>query len=212
MLGRVIILLSIGVLFADYQAKTVAADDGLNTLIIGATVRIIRSHGDGEGTGVITVIMGRKYVLTANHVIKGTPWACIISLRDNSWGRENRTAGWHDGHDIAAIPLPASLQHLPAIPLYHGTLAVGKQVYLSGFPGGYYHLTRGTVSGFTRHGDEMLHTAPSAGGASGGAVVSRSGHLCGIHTGSYLPGSSLYPNKFATTSAAIIRLVRIHGR
>jgi S1-C subfamily serine protease len=182
----------------------------LKSLIIGATVQIRLS--DGVGSGVITTIKGRKYILTANHVIKGTYLARVISLKDGSSGLVNRTGGWHEGHDIAAIPLPRAMQHLPAVPLYRGQLPVGQPVYLSGFPGGSYNVTAGVVTGYSPTGSKMLHSAHGEPGSSGGMLITPNGYLCGIHTASFLPGSVLYPNKLATPSTVVIGLVNVYGR
>jgi S1-C subfamily serine protease len=183
----------------------------LKALIIGATVRIGTSDGY-TGSGVITIILGKKYVLTANHVIKDTRFARLTSLKDQSFGFADSTGGWHDRFDIAAIPLPRSMQHLPAVPLFRGKFSPGQPIFLSGFPGGFYHLTPGFITGYTNGGTEMLHTARSSGGASGGMLITPDGQLCGIHTGSYLPGSPLYPNNGATPSSLILHLIDIHGR
>jgi S1-C subfamily serine protease len=182
----------------------------LKSLIIGATVQIRLS--DGVGSGVITTIKGRKYILTANHVIKGTYLARVISLKDGSSGLVNRTGGWHEGHDIAAIPLPSTMQHLPAVPLFRGKVAVGQPVCLSGFPGGRYNMTTGIVTGFSPAGSIMLHSANGPPGSSGGMLITPSGYLCGIHTAFFPPGSVLYPNQVATPSSVILRLVDVYGR
>jgi S1-C subfamily serine protease len=191
-----------------YRASPVS--EKLTRLIHGATVHI--RLPDGLGSGVITTIKGRKYILTANHVIKGAPWALVTSLKDGSSGQVNRTGGWHEGFDVAAIALPAAMKHLPAVLLYRGQLPVGHPVYLSGFPGGYYHLTSGAITGYTNADTEMLHSARSAGGASGGMLITAKGYLCGIHTGIYLPASPFYPNAIATPSSVIHRLVDRYGR
>ena len=182
----------------------------LRSLIIGATVHI--SQSDGVGSGVITMIKGRKYILTANHVIKGTRIARVTSLKDGSSGLVNRTSGWHEGHDIAAIALPASMQHLPAVPLYRGQLPVGQPVYLSGFPCGHYNVTAGVVTGYSPGGTKMLHSANGPPGSSGGMLITPSGYLCGIHTAFFLPGSVFYPNQLATPSSVVVGLINAYGR
>ena len=172
---------------------------------------IVQSDG-ASGSGVITKIKGKKYVLTANHVIRGSEWARLTSLKDNSSGVANQTGGWNLHFDIAAIVLPASMRHLPAVPLYRGQLPVGQPVYLSGFPGGGYDLTAGVITGYTNAETEMLHSARSAGGASGGMLITPDGYLCGIHLGTYLPDSQYYPNNAATPSSVILRLVTTSRR
>jgi len=184
--------------------------DRLATLILGATVKIICP--DKMGSGVITEIQGRKYVLTANHVIKGQPLAYIRSLKDASSGISNRTGGWHDTLDIAAIPLPPAMQHLPAVPLLERPLPVGTPVFLAGYPGGDFKVTGGVVTGYSPNGARMLHSAHGPEGSSGGMLITPNGRLGGIHTAYFVPGSMLYPNKVATPSSVIVSLVRTFGR
>ena len=73
-------------------------------------------------------------------------------------------------------------------------------------------LTPGFITGYRNGGTEMLHTARSFAGASGGMLITPDGQLCGIHTKTYLPGSPLYPNNAGTPSSLILHLVDIHGR
>jgi len=182
--------------------------------IRGATVHIyaISSDGGGSlGSGVITNILGRKYVLTANHVIYGKQAARLTSVGDRTWGDVNRADGWHFGYDIAAMPLPQAMQHLPYVPLFNGKAQPRDNIYLSGFPGGnYYHITSGTVAGHL--GTSMLHTAASEAGSSGGMLMNSRGYLCGIHTATFKPGSPYYPLKRATPSWVIIALIRGNAR
>jgi len=219
--------LTITGIFSGCQTKLVSANDSLKLLITHATVRITRldyqyqfDHPNlfigidatGLGTGTITTILGRKYVLTANHVIKGAVGAYIDSQKDGSWGTVDRTVAWHERFDIAAIPLPAFLNHLPAIPLDVGRPPVGDTLYLGSYAKGFFHLTTGKVSGYIYGGNEMLHTVPTLEGSSGGALITKSGRIGGIHTGVYLPSSKLWPHKTATPSSVITHLIHINKR
>ena len=211
MANKTLLIITAAIAIIGCKASVVEADTALRKRVTMATICIQRSDGGG-GSGIITVINGTKYVLTANHVVKGARYVRLVGMGDRSYGCVNRCAGWHDEYDIASLPLPRSLQHLPAIPLHKGKPAVGTQVYLTGLPGGYLHITEGKVSSYGYGDEELRHTASSEGGASGGALVTSMGTVCGIHTGSYLPGSSLYPQKSATPSLIIIRLVAMNCR
>ena len=212
MANRTIILLTvIGALFGHFT-NSLAANENVVSQIKNSTVCIISADGGGGGTGIVTRINGKKYILTANHVIRGEQYVRIVSLKDGRKAYVNRTVGWHLKHDVALFALPDTLRHLPALPLLKGTLSQGTKVFLTGYPAGYYHLTEGKVSGFIKSGDEMLHTAASEGGASGGAIVSEKGDICGIHTGAYTPRSKYYPNKTATPSSVINRLLQSCAR
>lgn len=181
--------------------------------IRGATVHIyaIGSNSGSLGSGVITNILGRKYVLTANHVIYGKQAARLTSVGDRTGGDVSRADGWHFGYDIAAMPLPQAMQHLPYVPLFDGKVQPRETIYLSGFPGGaYYHITSGMVAGHL--GTSMLHNAPSEAGSSGGMLMNSRGYLCGIHTAAFKPGSPYYPLKKATPSWVIIALIRQNAR
>ena len=212
MFKKPLLIIAIVTLAVYGQVEQVEGRDPVKNLIRRATVRIIRSDGDGEGTGIITTIKNKKYILTANHVIKGTPWIRIQAVSGNSWANENRTAGWNDRYDIASIPLPRQLKHLPAIPLHDGQMARGEKVYLTGLPEGFYHITEGSVLGYDGAREEMWHNAASEQGSSGGGVVNIRGELCAIHTGAYAPGSRHYPNKTATPSFVMLRLIAVHYR
>ena len=211
MANKTLLIITAAIAIIGCKASVVEADTALRKRVTMATICIQRSDGGG-GSGIVTMINGGKYVLTANHVVKGARYVRLVGMGDGSSGCVNRCAGWHDGYDIASLPLPQSLQHLPAIPLHEGKPPVGTNVYLSGLPGGHLHITEGKVTGYSYGNEELRHTAPSEGGASGGALVTSMGTVCGIHNGAYLPGSTLYPQKSATPSLIVIRLVAMHCR
>ena len=211
MAKKTLIIFTVAIAIIGGKAHVVEADTPLRKRVIMAAICIQRADGGG-GSGIVTMINGVKYVLTANHVVKGAPYVRLVGMGDRSFGYVKRCAGWHDKYDIASLRLPRSLQHLPAIPLHKGKPPIGTQVYLTGLPGGHLHITEGRVSGYDYSGSELRHTAASKGGASGGALVTSMGTVCGIHTGAYLPGSSLYPQKSATPSMVIIRLISMNCR
>jgi len=193
-------------------AKYYSDNNGKNLrdLIVGATVRI--ETPESIGSGVITVINRRKYVLTANHVIKGASSARIESLKDGSYGTVYRESLWNVPYDVAILPLPSTLCHLPAVPLVTQRPQIGQPIYLSGFPEGEYRLSTGRIAGFSQNGNELLHTARSTGGASGGMLITPNGGLIGIHLASYTSASSLSGYKSATPSSVVVALVRAYSR
>ena len=165
-------------------------------------------QGMSSGSGVVTVILGKKYVLTTNHVIRGTYAARLTSLADGKYGYANSTGGWHVDFDVAAIPLPESLDHLPAMSFCDSKPLAGSRIYIAAFPKGVPAITFGRVAGYGHHGTEMYHTAATNGGSSGGMIIDNKGRLCGIHQG-VLPASGY---KYALPTDVIIRLVSRHGR
>jgi hypothetical protein len=190
--------------------------DDLETLIRGATIHVEVS-GEFRGSGVVTEIRGKKYVLTAGHCITpdGPRWVCFTTLEGESWGQVNHSAGLNDSFDVAAFPLPEWLAHLPAVPLLEDEVPVGQTVHLSGFPRNCYRITTGEVRQYSKEGTELVHSAPSASGSSGGMLITPQGYLCGIHTGKYstaAPWSSSaspsYLRQFAIPSSLIMRLVK----
>jgi S1-C subfamily serine protease len=189
--------------------------DELEALIIDATVRI-QISGRLRGSGVVTEIRGRKYVVTANHCIAHTRSRAITvtTYRGIYWGEVSHLVGSNDGFDVTAFPLSESLEHLPAVPLLEGQVPVGHPVHLSGFPKGHYRITTGEILKYRREGTKLIHSAPSEPGSSGGILITNQGYLCGIHSGresSAAPWrsseSSSYPWQWAIPSSLIIRLV-----
>ena len=187
----------------------------LEALIRGATIHVEVS-GEFHGSGVITEIRGNKYVLTAGHCItpNGPRWVCFTTLEGESWGQVNHSAGSNDSFDVSAFPLPEWLAHLPAVPLLEGEAPVGQTVHLSGFPRNRFRITTGEVRQYSKEGTELVHSAFSMGGCSGGMLITPQGYLCGIHTGRYstaAPWSSsttpFYLTQFAIPSSLIMRLV-----
>jgi S1-C subfamily serine protease len=189
--------------------------DDLESLITDATVRI-KVADRFCGSGVITEIRGKKYVVTANHCIPITePGAIIITTHQyDCWGEVNYSVGLNDGFDVAAFRLPEPLEHLPAVPLLEGQVPVGQPVHLSGFPLGHYRITTGEIREYRREGTELIHSAPSERGSSGGMLITDQGYLCGIHSeksSSAAPWcfseSPHYPKQYAIPSSLIMRLV-----
>lgn len=171
----------------------------------------------GSGSGVVTVIDRRKWVLTAFHVVRGKRRARMTSLGDRSTGIIYRDARWHTGYDVAALPLPKNMYHLPTFPLTDGYLRKGAKVYVAAFPKGKPEITHGYI---TRYGNpfkdplpsEMYFTAAVRPGSSGGMILSHDGRLAGIATGGFVKtdryGNKYYGEGIGTPAYVIIDLIR----
>jgi S1-C subfamily serine protease len=182
--------------------------EDLEALITDTTVRITTAESNWGGSGVITEIRGKKYVLTANHCISatGSRWLYISTLGNDSWWQLNQSVGWNDGFDVTAFPLPETFAHLPAVPLLTSEVPVGEMVYLSSFPWGRYCLTSGRVREYCKERTELIHSANSAGGSSGGMLITSQGYLCGVHAGRILSAEPYCLQKVAIPSSLIMRL------
>ena len=125
------------------------------------------------GSGVVTIIGSRKCVLTAYHVIEGQRRAQLISLGDKSSGMVYRDARWHVRYDIAALPLPSNMNHLPTFSLTDGYLRKGAPIHVAAFPQGEAKVTHGFVISYNNpYNDplpsQIVFTAAVKPGASGG--------------------------------------------
>ena len=158
--------------------------DALLKQIKMATILIVTDSGI-QGSGVITRIRKKRYVLTAHHVVKGAKRIRLTSLGDRSKGEVTKNEGWHVFYDLAVFRLPASMRHLPMLRLDHTRLPPGTPVFVSAFPNGVPSLTAGKITGYryqanTDFPTEIAFTAPVEQGASGGMIVDANGRLKGI--------------------------------
>jgi S1-C subfamily serine protease len=149
-----------------------------------ATILIVADNGS-QGSGVITYIRNKRYVLTAHHVVKGSKRIQLTSLGDRSTGEVTENEGWHVFYDLAAFRLPATMQHLPMLRLDHRRLPPGTTVFVSAFPKGVPTLTAGKITGYrfqanTDFPTEIAFTAPVEQGASGGMILDANGKIKGI--------------------------------
>ena len=170
-----------------------------------------------QGSGVVTIIGGRKWVLTAYHVIEGQRRAQLISLGDKSNGMVYRDARWHVRYDIAALPLPSNMNHLPTFPLTDGYLRKGAPIHVAAFPRGEAKVTHGFVTSYNNpYNDplpsQVVFTAAVKPGASGGMILSHDGRLAGIATSSYvytdLHGNQTDGQGIGTPAYVIIDLIQ----
>ena len=162
--------------------------DKLRSKVAHATLRITTDNGY-QGSGVVTRIMRRKFVLTAHHVVEGSSKIRLESWGDNSSGITTQPQGWHRLYDIAVYPLPAKMSHLPILPLSPRILPKGEKVGVAAFPGGEFSDTTGIIReyrsplpGLDSIPTEVLFTAAVDKGASGGMIIDKQANLVGIVT------------------------------
>ncbi|MBC20116.1 MAG: hypothetical protein CMJ74_07625 [Planctomycetaceae bacterium] len=160
--------------------------DSLRTKVAHATLRITTDNGY-QGSGVVTRIMKRKYVLTAHHVVEGSRQIRLESFGDQSTGIMTQPHGWHRLYDIAVYPLPKEMNHLPILPLSPRILPKGEKVGVAAFPGGKFSDTTGIIREYRAPGPdgvptEVIFTAAVDKGASGGMIIDKYANLVGIVT------------------------------
>ena len=158
----------------------------LRAKVAHATLRITTDNGY-QGSGVVTRIMNRKYVLTAHHVVEGSGQIRLESWGDQSTGITTKPHGWHRLYDIAVYPLPKEMSHLPILPLSPRILPKGEKVGVAAFPGGKFSDTTGFIREYRAPGPgevptEVLFTAAVDKGASGGMIIDKNANLVGIVT------------------------------
>jgi S1-C subfamily serine protease len=174
---------------------------------------LITSDSGYQGSGVVTRIMKRKYVLTAHHVVEGGSKIKLLSLGDQSSGTSTQIHGWHRLYDIAVYPLPQSMQHLPVLRLSDRILPKGEKVAVAAFPGGNPTFSLGVIRDYRTANSgtiptEVLFTADVDKGASGGMIIDKDANLIGIVTAyEYYKSPSGYKTKGDSvgTPAVLIR-------
>jgi Do/DeqQ family serine protease len=148
--------------------------------------RAMRRETQAAGSGVI-VDAARGYVLTNDHVVKGSNSIEVIT-KDNRRFKA-QLVGRDQATDIALLSIKA--ENLAAIPLGDSDmLEVGDFVLAIGNPFGLGQtVTSGIVSALGRTGlgiegyEDFIQTDAAINpGNSGGALVTLDGHLVGINT------------------------------
>ena len=157
-----------------------------------ATVLILSGQGAGRLTSIATGVIVSKNgdILTALHVVKG---AAEVQVRTSAGDTYDQVAltGTDERRDIASLKVTAG--GLPALSAGNSSnLAQGEPVYAVTNAGGLtWSATEGILSAIRPADDVpgagsgfrlLQFTAPVAPGASGGALVDRTGALIGIIT------------------------------
>jgi hypothetical protein len=149
------------------------------------------AYGDSAGTAFTVDHAGRRYLVTADHVVSGIQDADTVQvLHDGVW-RELavRLVGrTEEPGDIAVLSLEVRLSADHLLPATSAGLFVGQDVFLVGFPFGLSteagavnanfpvpFVKRGILSVFARQGDYQIHYLDGHNnpGFSGGPVVFR---------------------------------------
>lgn len=151
----------------------------------------LQVNAAGRGTGFIIDSSG--IAVTNNHVVTG---AAVIKvwMDGESQPRSARLLGYSECNDLAVIKIDGS--DFSYLKWFEGSVDVGKEVYLAGFPLGEpeYSLTKGIISKSNTNGDTswtsvkggiLAHDATGNPGNSGGPLVTPDGEVVGIHFAGY---------------------------
>lgn len=163
-------------------------------------LEVYDSRGDRIATGSGFAVIDGRFLITARHVIVNMEY--ITATKDDGTSfRIDHVLGADEDADIAICLLPDSAG-LTTLPLVDGTPPRGTKVVAIGSQFGVVNLvTEGIVSG-TWSADtitRILFTAPVSGGSSGGPLLTSSGNVIGVVTGTYEKGQNL--NLAATVEA-----------
>ncbi len=218
-LRLIILLMLLTAFFAEVITTTANAQQGraaLSSKVANATLLITSDNGY-QGSGVITRIMNRKYVLTAHHVVAGSKKIKLQSWGDRSSGFTTQPHGWHKLYDIAVYPLPKEMSHLPVLPLSPRILPKGEKVGVAAFPKGEFTDSVGVIRKYRTPLEdntptEIVFTAEVDKGASGGMIIDKYANLVGIVTAyEYSKSSNGYKIKgdsIGTPSVLIRKLIK----
>ena len=201
-----------------WNAPSAFAQKDRNALLakVSHATILITSDNGYQGSGVVTLIMNRKYVLTAHHVVEGASKIKLLSLGDKSTATTTQLHGWHRLCDIAVYPLPPKMQHLPVLRLSARILPNGEKIGVAAFPGGKPEFTLGVIREYQSPlaGNipaEIVFTADVDQGASGGMIIDKDANLVGIVTAyEYYESPSGYKtkgNSIGTPSILIRKLI-----
>ena len=169
-----------------------------------------------EAIGSGSIIDGKGYVLTNNHVIQNAS-KLLLTLYDGTQF-EGEIAGSDPENDLAIVRFDPKGRRLRAISFVeNGTLQVGQKVFAIGNPYGFERtLTVGIVSGLGRpiqneNGliiQDMIQTDASINpGNSGGPLLNSAGKMIGVNSSIYSPTGSSVGLGFAVPISTIKRVL-----
>ena len=185
-----------------------------------------------SGSGVVVRIgrLGPKFLITNYHVVeKAIDNEVPVTFRSRGKpqvsGVASEVAGWHHHFDLAAYPLPASMQELRGLRLSYERLLPGARVGTYGFPFGNFSRAIGEIEGLLPVHVSLGSEDAGSGyvlkyvfnnkvnsGSSGCALVNRYGHLMGIVSHALYErdryGYQISIGGAATPSFVIIRLIK----
>jgi len=164
-------------------------------------LEVFNSRGDRIATGSGFAAFDERFLITARHVIVNMDY--MTATRDDGTSfRIDRVLAADADSDIAICALPDDAG-LTTLAFAEGTPPRGTKVVAIGSQFGVTNLvTEGIVSGTwsAENVTRILFTAPVSGGSSGGPLLTSSGTVIGIVTGTYEKGQNL--NLAATYEAA----------
>ena len=169
-----------------------------------------------EAIGSGSIIDGKGYVLTNNHVIRNAS-KLLLTLYDGTQF-EGEIAGSDPENDLAIVRFDPKGRRLSTISFVeNGTLQVGQKVFAIGNPYGFERtLTVGIVSGLGRpiqneNGliiQDMIQTDASINpGNSGGPLLNSAGKMIGVNSSIYSPTGSSVGLGFAVPIRTIKRVL-----
>ncbi len=143
--------------------------------------------GAGKGSGFIIDPSG--IAVTNNHVVAGSGLLKVWIGGDTSVEYNAKVLGVSECSDLAVIDIEGD--GFPYLNWYDGTIDVGMDMYLAGFPLGdpQFSLTKGIVSKNNASGESsrssvdsvIEYDATSNPGNSGGPVVDKDGKVLAVH-------------------------------
>jgi len=139
----------------------------------------VRSHTESGvavgGSGAYVTHQGRHFILTAAHVVVGTPVAMVVSGEEVIMAK---VVYLDEVTDIAVLRIEGMFSRQP-LSWATSKPGIGEEVVYTGFPNGYQNVTiMGHVSG--QSGGNMLLHSYAWSGASGSVILDQRGRIVGI--------------------------------
>jgi len=127
------------------------------------------------GSGAYVTHQGRHFILTAAHVVVGTPVAMVVSGEEVIMAK---VVYLDEVTDIAVLRIEGMFSRQP-LSWATSKPGIGEEVVYTGFPNGYQNVTiMGHVSG--QSGGNMLLHSYAWSGASGSVILDQRGRIVGI--------------------------------
>ena len=183
---------SVLVLLAHIEVKAQSAEDIAKT----AQAITVRIEGATQGSGVIVKRSGNRYtVLTAWHVLAGQKpqeELAIYTPDGIEYQGEKGSIKKLGEADLATITFSSTRAYTSAIIANIESIFSGSKVFISGFPlptpavpARIWRFLEGSVTSLTTteipQGYQLLYSASTLTGMSGGPILNNKGRLVGIH-------------------------------
>jgi S1-C subfamily serine protease len=183
------------------------------------------SHGSGFAISPNQVVTNDHVIELARRFPNRVAIGVVPSEGEKSYGA--RLVSYDRFHDLAVLRLEGHT--LPSVPLYVGPLAEGSDVVALGYPGAVDRVTARNILDYIKPAapmrskgafsnkrdwqgtDTLLHTAPMAGGNSGGPLVDACGRVVGVNTITTRSGDGEASFGFAVSVQELMRLLQADG-